>query len=64
MFVVHFTPGYALSELRLYKQLKHEMDKQIGQLQEALFLSQDQYRQCIRKLEDAEHYASFPPRNR
>ena len=59
-----FPLGYALSELRLYKQLKQEMDNQISQLQEALALSQDQYRQCIHKLENAEQYAIFPPRDR
>ena len=48
--------GYALSELRLYKQLKKELDNQVTQLQLALTQSQRQYEQCLAKLNEAEKF--------
>jgi 3-dehydroquinate dehydratase len=46
--------GYTISELRLYKQLKKELDNQVTQLQHALTVSQCQYEQCLLKLNQAE----------
>lgn len=43
--------GYTLAELRLYKRLKEEMASQLEQQQAQILLSQEQYRQCVLKLE-------------
>lgn len=50
--------GYALSELRLYKQLKKELDNQVAHLQLALTQTQQQYEQCLDKLNEADKLES------
>ena len=45
--------GYTLAELRLYKKLKEEMSLQLEQLQAQITLSQEQYRQCLMRLQQA-----------
>ena len=45
--------GYTLAELRLYKRLKEEMGSQVDQLQAQISLSQEQYRQCLLRLQQA-----------
>ena len=46
--------GYTLSELRLYKHLKAELDRRMSELQETMLHSQHQYRQCLERLQMAE----------
>lgn len=45
--------GYTLAELRLYKKLKEEMSSQLEQLQAQISLSQEQYKQCLLRLQQA-----------
>ena len=46
--------GYTLAELRLYKQLKEETDRRLGELDAGLAASQEQYRHCLQRLALAE----------
>lgn len=46
--------GYALSELRLYKELKTAMDSHVAELQASLESLEGRYQQCLERLSQAE----------
>lgn len=47
-------PGYALSELRLYKELKVAMETHIAELQASVASLECRYEQCLQRLQQAE----------
>ena len=47
-------PGYALSELRLYKELKVAMETHIAELQASVASLECRYEQCVQRLQQAE----------
>lgn len=46
--------GYALSELRLYKELKVAMETHIAELQASVASLECRYEQCVQRLQQAE----------
>ena len=52
--VLSFSAGYALSELRLYKELKVAMDSHVSELQASVENLECRYHQCLERLKEAE----------
>lgn len=56
--IIDFYPslylGYALSELRLYKELKVAMEAHIAELQASVASLECRYEQCVQRLQQAE----------